>query len=138
MRWLKPRSTQSPDPSQSEGKAHVVNNHENTSHEKDKDEENGHESGNDDSHQYPGLKVVIPTTLSVLLAVFLASLVSVSDRLLCRRMLCLTASVRTGPLLALPFPPFRTISTPLTIYPGMSPRISSPMPPFSCQWARST
>lgn len=86
--------------------------------------------------QYPGLRVVIPTTIAVVLAVFVASLVSILSRL-ADMMKCLTTSTRIELSLASLFPPFPMTSTPLKTYHGTNQHTSSQMQLSNSQWAKS-
>lgn len=61
MRWSKAKATPGMEMSEPQAKEPVADSS---------------ETDEQDEQQYPGLKVVIPTTISVVLAVFLISLVS--------------------------------------------------------------
>ena len=99
-------------------------------------------SGNDASEaqlEYPGLKVVLPTVLSVCLTIFLTALVSLLSHFLeiLIQRLIITTTPRTEPLLASPFQRYQITFTPLTKLLGTSLPFSSPTAPSSCLWAKS-
>lgn len=90
-----------------------------------------------DDKQYPGFKVVLLTSLSICLVVFLVALVSPPTKPLPRTTHLTNHPLpRTEPSSASPSPRSQTNSTPSTKYPGMSPVTSSPLVHSSCQWER--
>ncbi len=94
-------------------------------------------SNDTDDSQYPGFKVILLTTLSICLVVFLVALVSSPIEPLPRTTHLINHPLpRTEPSSASPFPQSQTNSTPSTKFPGMSPVISSPLVHSSCQWER--
>lgn len=100
-----------------------------------KDEPSANINSNDtDDQQYPGLKVILLTTLSICLVVFLVALVSPPTKPLPRTTHLINHPLpRTEPSSASPSPQSQTDSTPSTKFPGMSPVISLPLVHFSCQ-----